>query len=71
MPCCNPISYEVPVSRKIRRFLFDESMPNGNPRKLLDNSYLKSIGWESKTSLDEGLKITTDWFKNNPDLVRT
>ena len=51
--------------------LFDEAMPNGNPRKLLDNSYLKSIGWESKTSLDEGLKITTDWFKNNPDLVRT
>lgn len=50
--------------------IFDESMPNGNPRKLLDNSYLKSIGWESKTSLDDGLKMTIDWFNNNQDVVR-
>jgi GDP-L-fucose synthase len=31
-------------------------MPDGTPRKLLDVSRLKEIGWEYKTSLKEGIK---------------
>ena len=41
---------------------FDKNMPDGNPRKLLDSSLINSLGWKSKTTLDEGLKITVDWF---------
>ena len=38
--------------------LFNEEMPDGNPRKLLDSSLLKSYGWSPKTNLEEGLKQT-------------
>ena len=37
---------------------FDNSMPNGTPRKLLDNSYANSYNWQSRVSLDLGLKKT-------------
>ena len=40
-------------------------MPDGTPQKLLDISHIKSLGWGPKTSLDKGLKITYDWFKQN------
>tara|TARA_B100001996_G_scaffold380371_1_gene367681 strand:+ start:271 stop:1200 length:930 start_codon:yes stop_codon:yes gene_type:complete len=45
--------------------VFDNSKPDGNPRKLLDSSYLNSLGWETKTNLREGLKISYDWFIKN------
>jgi len=44
---------------------FDKSKPDGNPRKLLDSTLINNIGWKHLTSLDEGLKITYDWFLNN------
>ena len=49
---------------------FDKNMPDGNPRKLLDSSLINDLGWKSKTSLDEGLKITVDWFDRNYKLAR-
>ena len=49
---------------------FDKNMPDGNPRKLLDSSLINSLGWKSKTTLDEGLKITVDWFDRNFQLAR-
>ena len=42
--------------------VFDESKPDGNPRKLLDSSYLSSLGWEPKTTLNEGLYKSYEWF---------
>ncbi len=45
--------------------VFDETKPDGNPRKLLDSSKINSLGWESKVSLDEGLNLTYKWFNNN------
>ena len=45
--------------------IFDKNYPDGNPRKLLDSNKLSNYGWSAKTRLDEGLKITYDWFKNN------
>ena len=45
--------------------IFDDSKPDGNPRKLLDSSLINSYGWQNSVGLDEGLKITYDWFLKN------
>jgi len=44
---------------------WDTSKPNGTPRKLLDVSRLASLGWRSKTSLEDGLRKTYAWFLEN------
>ena len=44
---------------------FDAEKPDGNPRKLLDSSRIKSLGWKSKTDLDSGLNKSYDWFLKN------
>ena len=45
---------------------FDSSKPNGSPRKLVDTSKLKSMGWSYKTDLKQGLERTYQWYlKNN------
>ena len=38
--------------------LWDKNMPNGTPRKVLDISRLKKLGWESKIDLTSGLENT-------------
>jgi len=43
-------------------FEFDASKPDGTPRKLLDVSRIRSLGWEAKTSLEAGIKATYEWF---------
>lgn len=45
--------------------IYDTSKPDGTPRKLLDVSRIKQLGWQSKISLEEGIKQTYEWFKNN------
>ena len=42
--------------------VFDTSKPDGTPRKLLDVSRLKQLGWEAKIGLREGLAETYEWF---------
>ncbi len=49
---------------------FDASKPDGAPRKLLDVSRLKKLGWEPAISLDSGLQQTYDWFIKNIDNYR-
>ena len=44
---------------------FDKSKPNGTPRKLLDTSSLKNLGWKAQVDLTNGLKSTYDWFLTN------
>jgi GDP-L-fucose synthase len=41
---------------------FDISKPDGTPRKLLDISRLRRLGWEPKISLEDGLRATYEWF---------
>jgi GDP-L-fucose synthase len=41
---------------------FDTSKPDGTPRKLLDVSRLASLGWEARTSLEEGIIKTYEWY---------
>jgi len=47
--------------------VFDKNKPDGNPRKLLDSSKINSLGWESKTTLHDGLKTTYDWYLKNQE----
>lgn len=42
--------------------IFNTSMPDGTPRKLLDVSRLHSLGWRERYSLEEGLRLTYDWY---------
>lgn len=44
-------------------FVFDTSKPDGTPRKLLDISRLRDLGWESSVSLDAGVRATYEWFR--------
>lgn len=43
-------------------FHFDTSKPDGAPRRQLDVSRLQGLGWTAKTTLDQGLRFTYDWF---------
>ena len=46
---------------------FDNTKPDGSPRKLIDVSRLSKMGWKNRTSLREGLELTYNWYKNNLD----
>lgn len=45
--------------------IWDPTKPDGTPRKLLDVSRLKALGWEPKIGLRDGIKMTYDWYVNN------
>ncbi len=45
--------------------IFDPSMPDGTPRKLLDVSKLHSLGWKHKIDLETGIKLAYEDFKTN------
>ena len=47
---------------------WDTSKPNGTPRKVLNVDKIKSLGWEPKISLREGIESTYKWFKENVDV---
>ncbi len=47
--------------------VWNSTMPDGTPRKLMDVSKLKREGWQASTSLEEGLKNTYNWFLENID----
>ena len=42
--------------------IWDKSKPNGTPKKLMDSSKLRNLGWEPKINLEEGIQITFNWF---------
>lgn len=41
---------------------FDSSKPDGTPRKLLDSSRMRRLGWEPKISLERGIQQTYQWY---------
>jgi nucleoside-diphosphate-sugar epimerase len=43
---------------------FDPSMPDGSPRKLMDSSLLRQLGWKPQISLRDGLKEAVAWFES-------
>ena len=44
---------------------WDTSKPNGTPRKVLNVDKIKSLGWEPKINLREGIESTYEWYKQN------
>lgn len=46
--------------------LWDTSKPNGTPRKLLDVSKAKALGWRYKMELEDGIRLAYQDFLNNP-----
>lgn len=47
---------------------WDTSKPDGHPRKLLDVGKIKTMGWEPKINLQQGIAHTYEWFKENVKL---
>ena len=43
------------------RLVFDPGKPDGTPRKLLDISRLRSLGWQPRYGLEEGIRLTYRW----------
>ncbi|MEL4300480.1 GDP-L-fucose synthase [Shewanella xiamenensis] len=52
------------------KIVFDASKPDGAPRKLMDVSRLKSLGWQASVALEQGLLATYEWFLVNQDNFR-
>jgi GDP-L-fucose synthase len=50
--------------------LWDASKPDGTPRKLMDVSKMKEIGWEYSVELEDGIKKTYQWFLENIDMIK-
>jgi GDP-L-fucose synthase len=49
---------------------WDASKPDGTPRKLMDVSKLKNAGWQSTTSLEEGIALTYQWLLDNQTTLK-
>lgn len=58
---CDVVGYDGNI-------VWDDTKPDGTPRKIMDSSRIQNIGWKPKTSLRDGLEKTYYWFKNNVHL---
>lgn len=45
--------------------IWDNTKPDGTPKKLMDSSRLNVMGWKSSINLEKGIEITYKWFLNN------
>ena len=55
------------ISRQVGfkgEIIWDKKMPDGTPRKKLDTTKINDLGWEAKTDLEKGIKLTLKYFKN-------
>ena len=50
--------------------VFDPTKPDGTPRKLLDVSRMKTLGWEAQMALRDGIEETYRWFLENAQQIR-
>ena len=44
---------------------FDTTKPDGTPQKLMDSSRIHALGWHSRTSLEDGIRLTYEWAKDS------
>ena len=52
------------------RIVTDETKPDGAPCKLMDVTRLKSMGWQAKITLEDGISETYSWFLQNNQSLR-
>jgi GDP-L-fucose synthase len=50
--------------------IWDTEKPDGTPRKLMDVSKMKALGWEYRTELKEGIEKTYSWFLENIESIK-
>ena len=50
--------------------IWDANKPDGTPRKLMDVSKMKAMGWEYSTELKEGIEKTYSWFLENIENIK-
>lgn len=50
--------------------IWDISKPDGTPRKVMEVSKLKNLGWSPKISLEQGIEETYQWFLENREEIR-
>jgi GDP-L-fucose synthase len=60
----------VDVIHPSLRLRWDDSKPDGAPRKLLDVSRLTALGWSAPTALREGIERTHSWVTANSGSIR-
>ena len=52
------------------KILWDSTKPDGTPRKLMDVSKMKELGWQYSTELEDGIKKTYLWFLDNINNIK-
>lgn len=50
--------------------IWDETKPDGTPRKLMDTTKLNQLGWYPKIDLESGIQDTYNWFVNNLHTIK-
>ena len=50
--------------------VWDAGKPDGTPRKLMDVSKMKEMGWQYSIELEEGIQKTYAWFLENIDTIK-
>ena len=48
-----------------KKIIWDTSKPNGTPRKVLNIDKIKALTWKPTISLEDGIKMTYKWYKEN------
>ena len=58
------VGYDGPVK-------WDASRPDGTPRKLLDSSRIRATGWAPRITLEEGIRLVYDWYREASESMMT
>jgi GDP-L-fucose synthase len=45
--------------------IWDDTKPDGTPRKLMDVSKMNDLGWKHQVNLEVGIQLTYGWFLEN------
>ena len=50
--------------------IWDAEKPDGTPKKLMDSSKFRTLGWEPEINFEKGVKTTYKWFLENNKTIR-
>jgi GDP-L-fucose synthase len=52
------------------QIVWDASKPDGTPKKLMDSTKFKNLGWKPEIDLKQGVSVTYEWFLENKKIMR-